>query len=165
MAFRSWGGWVAVGLTLIAAILTFLGGMLRRGCEMMAVRGQPPNWVFSVIWPLLFVFIAIAGYRIFSKTISVGRRIAFITILFLLALYPVVAWGLCSSAFGTLIIVMTILFLLMLMVAMIGKDAWSIVLLLPLLLWLSYATILSYRSAKVQLSNDPSVLSISALER
>jgi len=151
----TWAGWVGLGLVLIAAVVTFLGGRSRNRCILPPVKGQPPNAVFGIIWPILFVLLAIAGYRIFAKAQSTASRVLFIFVLLFISVYPFIAWAACSATFVTFIIVLGLVTLIALMIILVTKELGALFLLIPLAVWLTYASILSYRSTKVQPLTNP----------
>jgi benzodiazapine receptor len=37
----------------------------------------PPNWVFGPVWTLLYLMIAVAGWRVWKSNVSAGKRFAF----------------------------------------------------------------------------------------
>lgn len=137
---------------VISAFLIYLAGSLRR-CTYLPVEGQPPNWVFSIIWPILYMLLAYAGYRIWKvRDItgtkgSIGRRLAFFLLLGMLVLWPITQWIWCSPPFSLLIILLALILSIGLLIVMIPKDKVSSLLLLPLVLWLFYASILNWRVA------------------
>lgn len=137
----------------IAIFLIWLGGSLQR-CIYPSVKGQPSSWVFSVVWPILYICIAWAGVKIWkvrditeSKG-SIGRRCAYILLLAMLSLWPFVHWYWCAPSFSVIIILLALILSLILLIVMIPKDKIASLLLLPLVLWLSYASILNWRIAK-----------------
>lgn len=146
--------WIPILAVLVSAFLIYLAGSLRK-CIYPAVSGQPPGWVFSVIWPILYVLLAYAGERIWrvrditGKGGSFGRRLAFFLLLLMLILWPVFHWILCAPAFSMLIILISLILALGLFIVMLPKDGVAAVLLVPLILWLSYASILNWRTNKI----------------
>jgi tryptophan-rich sensory protein len=110
---------------------------------------MPLLWILSML--IVLICLGIAGYRIFDKTVSVGRRILFFSILLILVLWPIL-WITHTEnalAIGTLFVGIGILFTIMLMVMMMpkGKDIISSLFLIPLLLWFIGTFILTYKNA------------------
>lgn len=146
----AWVSFVAVGTTALLGVIA--GGIQR--CFYPAVKGQPPGWVFSVVWTILYFCLAFAGIRILAVKNnkgtgrSVGRHLAFFALLALLALWPFVQWYWCSTGVALLIIIMALILTIILIVIMIPKDKWASILLVPLALWLGYATLLNWRLAQ-----------------
>lgn len=145
--------WVPILGVAIGAFLIWLAGSMQR-CIYPRVEGQPPGWVFSIVWPILYVLLAWAGERIWrvrditGTKGSPGRRIAFFLLIGMLVLWPVVHWIWCSPAFSMVVILLALLLAFALMIVMVPKDWISSLLLLPLVLWLGYASILNWKIAK-----------------
>jgi benzodiazapine receptor len=135
--------WIPIACVVGAAILTSMGGLVKK-CE-YRVKEQPPGWVFSIVWPVLFILLGFAGQEIW-KTGSVSMKIAFILLLLTLIAWPLLQWGLCSPTLGVITIVLALTFTLCLAIGGVVLNTWIAVLLLPLLAWLSYATALDVQT-------------------
>ena len=136
---------LAVG---ISAFLIYIAGSLRK-CIYPSVEGQPPNWIFAVIWPILYVLIAWVGERIWRARENTGTRMLFFTLLGLLVLWPFVHWYWCTSSFSLVVIILALVLSIGLIVSIFPTDKIASLLLLPLVLWLSYASILNWRTARL----------------
>lgn len=104
---------------------------------------NPPNWVFGPVWTLLYVMIAIAGWRTFEQ-----RRAGFAMKAWLAQLVLNFAW---SPVFFTLhslsgafaIILMLLAAIVAFMLASWNEDRLALVLFVPYLAWTSFATLLN----------------------
>ncbi len=106
---------------------------------------NPPDWIFAPVWLTLYVFMAVAGWRIWG-TEDPGRnrtRFLFVLQLCLNGIWSFLFFGLRSPVLGLMDIglLWTSLFLLTL-------EAWRTeriagFLLMPYLIWVSFATYLN----------------------
>lgn len=107
----------------------------------------PPNWVFPVVWPILYIFMAIAAWLIWKEYgfDSARKELRwFILQLTLNAAWSWIFFGqqAISTALGEILLLwMAILFTTMLFRR---KNKIAAYLLVPYLLWVSYAVALNF---------------------
>jgi len=107
----------------------------------------PPNWVFPVVWNILFFLIALSLFYAWTSGKKESRKrvaIVFGINLFLNALWSLLFFSLKKTnlAFFELIVLwVSILFMIFTTRKINKKSAW---LLVPYLLWLTFAGILNY---------------------
>jgi translocator protein len=108
---------------------------------------SPPNWIFGPAWITLYLLMAVAAFLVWQKGMAhpgVGAALAvFVVQLLLNALWSPAFFGLRSPLAGAAVIV-----LLWLAIALTMLLFWQIArpaawLLLPYLLWVSYASALN----------------------
>ncbi len=126
----------------IVALAASSGVMFRPG-EWYAALAKPPwtppDWVFGPVWTVLYVFIAIAGWIIFSLP---GTRLArglWVAQLALNALWSFLFFGLQSTwlALADIVALMVCISFLMYVADTVSRTAmW---LLAPYLAWVGYA--------------------------
>jgi tryptophan-rich sensory protein len=110
----------------------------------------PPNWVFPIAWSILFFLIALAMYFSWINARKTGKRdivLIFGINLLLNILWSVFYFGMkeLKIAFFDLILLwISIWFMIFLTYKVDKKAAW---LLVPYLLWVSFAGVLNYLSA------------------
>lgn len=114
---------------------------------------NPPSWVFGPVWTTLYALMGVAAWLVWrrlddgSPSTSLRAKIAlaiFIAQLFLNTLWSVLFFGLQSPGWALVEIIFLWLAILATMIAFgkISKPAmW---LLLPYLLWVSFASYLNY---------------------
>lgn len=108
---------------------------------------SPPNWVFGPVWTTLYTLMGISAYLIWQKGIQKKQvKDALRTFgeqLVLNALWSILFFGLKNP----LLAFVEILFLWILIVATMVKfyrlNKWAAYLLIPYLLWVSFASILN----------------------
>ncbi len=116
--------------------------------ELVKPEAQPPGWVFGVIWPILYLMTGLAFAMVLHAR---GARYRGLAIgLFLAQLILNLGWS--PTFFGrhqvttALFLIVTILVLAIATTFIFGRvrkaAAW---LMLPYLIWLSFATILNFQ--------------------
>lgn len=107
---------------------------------------SPPNWLFGPVWTLLYLFMAISFYMVWTAKFKGSKKPAFIAYavqLSLNLLWSLVFFGLQAPWFGVAVIVA-----MLVAIAVNIKLFWPIsqkaaYLLVPYLLWVSFATALN----------------------
>ncbi len=134
---------VFVALTILAALVgsRFMPGAWYAGLAKPTFT--PPNWVFPVVWPVLYVLIALAGWLAWRARASLavtvwGGQLA------LNALWSYLMFGLHRTDLALAEII-----LLWLAIAVFVISAWkpartAALLFLPYLAWVSFALLLNF---------------------
>lgn len=113
---------------------------------------QPPGWVFGVVWSILYILLGVSGYFAWRDSDRDIENI--VIILFILLNISLNAWWLIFSNICAQLasfVSILILFLQTIATVFIGfKKGFnkSGLLTLPLVLWLMFASTLSYLSIK-----------------
>lgn len=107
---------------------------------------NPPDWVFAPVWTLLYIFMAVAAWRVWRTPRSPARRNALL--LFAVQLVLNVVWSLLF--FGLQQIGMALVEITTLLVAIVANaivfrrlDSLAGVLFVPYVLWVGYASLLN----------------------
>lgn len=146
--------WLALaGFLLVAFAAGFVGNLLQgddvgtRYLSFERPAWAPPQEAFGIVWPVLYVLIGIAAWRVWD--VAGGLRPARVALslwvaqLVVNAIWPGVFFG--ANEFGLAIPV--ILLLVALVVATVWRfaehDKLAAALLVPYLLWISYAAALN----------------------
>lgn len=106
---------------------------------------NPPNWVFAPVWTTLYVLMAFAGWRIWKINSSVKNRLRF---LFSAQLVLNGIWSFLFFKLRSPLIALIDILVLWGFVFILIKNLWkwdkqSSLLLIPYLLWLSFALYLN----------------------
>jgi tryptophan-rich sensory protein len=103
---------------------------------------NPPNWVFPPVWTILYVLIAIAGWRVWDRGLTVPQQLWWAQLV-LNFLWSPTFFGFQQMGAGLIVIAL-------LLVSIIGfiKVTWnseqvSALLFVPYLLWVAFATLLN----------------------
>jgi tryptophan-rich sensory protein len=107
----------------------------------------PPNWLFGPAWITLYLLMAVAAYLVWQKGLrqpGVSAALAaFVLQLLLNAAWSPVFFGLRSALAGAVIIVLLWLAILLSMALFFKVSRPAAWLLLPYLLWVTYASALN----------------------
>jgi translocator protein len=146
--------WLALGVFVILALAAGIVGSLVQGDDVggryLALERPvwaPPQDAFGIVWPILYVFIGVAGWRIWRAAGGVRPAATALTLwaaqLVVNASWSGVFFGL--ESFGAAIAVIAVLDLLViaLVAAAWRHDRLGAALLVPYLLWILYATALN----------------------
>jgi benzodiazapine receptor len=105
---------------------------------------NPPNWIFAPAWTLLYVMIAVAGWRTFLQdSKGVAFKVWLGQMLLNFAWSPVV-FTFHSLALGLAIIMTMQLLVLTFIVIQWRPDRVSAVLFVPYAAWVAFASLLNY---------------------
>ncbi len=109
---------------------------------------NPPSWVFGPVWTVLYVLMGVATFLVWKRG---GERkaarqafMAFVTQLFLNAIWSVLFFGLQRPDLALIDIVLLWIMIVVTMVFFARVSKTSAWLLLPYLAWVSFATYLNY---------------------
>jgi tryptophan-rich sensory protein len=108
---------------------------------------RPPNWVFGPAWAVLFTTIAIAGWRVWSKSpetdVSVALTIYFVHLL-LNAAWSWLYFGLRRIDLAFYEILVLWASILAMIIAFHPIDETASLMLLPYLAWVTFASTLTF---------------------
>lgn len=107
---------------------------------------SPPNWVFGPVWTILYVLMGISLYLVWEKSKNYREYYVsfFVIHLVLNAAWSYVFFGLENPfwAFVNIIILWIMIVAMVVMYYRISK--WASILLVPYLLWVSFASVLNF---------------------
>lgn len=107
----------------------------------------PPNWIFSPVWIILFIIMGISLFFVWRKADHPKFKIAFIFFfvqLILNVLWSIFFFGLRSPFLGLADIVALWIAILLTIQYSIKISKFAGVLLIPYLLWVSFASLLNF---------------------
>jgi len=109
---------------------------------------NPPNWIFGPVWTVLYVLMGIAAGIVWSKGFHhKWVKTAMYHFLFQLifnAAWSLVFFGMKSPAYALLIIIILLALIILTMKWFRIVSKTAALLLVPYLLWVSFASILNY---------------------
>lgn len=103
---------------------------------------NPPNWVFPPVWTVLYILIAIAGWRVWDQELTIPQQLWWAQLV-LNFLWSPTFFGLQQMGLALLVIVLLLLVSLGFIVATWKSEQISALLFLPYLLWVAFATLLN----------------------
>ncbi|MDX1920268.1 MAG: TspO/MBR family protein [Candidatus Caenarcaniphilales bacterium] len=105
----------------------------------------PPNWIFGPVWTSLYALMGISAWLIYhSKSEQKQRALTiFFTQLFINFIWSFLFFGLKSTLWGFVGIIALLLSIILTMIKFHKISKWAFGLLVPYLLWVSFATYIS----------------------
>ena len=132
---------IPLGVGALAGILS--GSGMREYSQMNQPPLSPPGWVFPIVWSALYLLMGYASYRVYTADADKAQKrnalISYGIQLFLNFLWPLVFFGLgwYLTAFWLLLLLWIAIFLTIRAFSSIDERAGD--LLLPYILWVSFA--------------------------
>ena len=136
--------WFFLGLPLaVGGLAALLAGGMKNYNDFAQPPLSPPGWVFPVVWSLLYLAMGYASFRVYTRESDIGqRRLALILYglqLFFNFLWPIVFFR--FEAFLAAFVVLIVLWILIVLTMwqFYKSDERSGDLLIPYLLWVTFA--------------------------
>lgn len=139
-------------ISLLVFLIVVLGGGLLIGyatlpgewyASLVKPSFNPPSWVFGPAWSLLYVLIAIAGWRIWRREPHGAAMKLWVAQLVLNFLWSPVFFGAQRIAGALAIIVLLLIAIMAFMAAARRVDRVAFWLFVPYALWVAFATSLN----------------------
>jgi translocator protein len=107
---------------------------------------NPPDWIFAPVWTLLYVLMGVAAWRVWKGAGFAGAGVAlglFVGQLCLNALWSYIFFG--AHSLGTALAEIVLLWCAILATIMMFRkvDRFASILLVPYLMWVSFAAVLN----------------------
>lgn len=144
----NWSKWATLAVFVIGTLgMGTLIGMLTLPGEWYAALDKPffnpPNWIFGPVWTILYIMIAIAGWRIWQrnfKGLSMQVWFAQLAANFM--------WSPVFFAMHQLGLALAIIAIMVLLTVIFIRSTWhsdraAAMLMLPYLAWISFAALLN----------------------
>tara|TARA_B100000214_G_C23659504_1_gene486782 strand:+ start:16 stop:480 length:465 start_codon:yes stop_codon:yes gene_type:complete len=104
---------------------------------------NPPSWVFAPVWTMLYVMMAIAIWKIWINSYDLKILKLYFVHLFFNGTWSIVFFGFHQIGLALINLIIILIFILLLMKNYFNKNKISFYLMIPYLLWSSYALILN----------------------
>ncbi|MGA2668921.1 MAG: TspO/MBR family protein [Ignavibacteria bacterium] len=108
---------------------------------------KPPNWIFGPVWTVLYLMMGISLFLVWRQrdTVNISQAVMFFSIqLILNALWSFIFFGMKLLLLGFIEICLLWIFILLSIISFSGISLTASLLLIPYLLWVSYASVLNY---------------------
>jgi translocator protein len=108
---------------------------------------NPPDWVFGPVWITLYFMMGISFYLIWKNENSSVTKIPiiiFIVHLFLNSIWTIIFFGFKSPGFAFIEIIILWILILICIIQFYPISTTASVLLIPYLLWVSFASVLNF---------------------
>lgn len=108
----------------------------------------PPNWVFAPVWTILFLLMGIAAYLVWRQGWS-NPQVRTAVVIFLIHLIVNILWsavffGLRAPMAAFFVIIALWLLILVIIILFANITVTAGILLIPYLLWVSFASVLNF---------------------
>ena len=103
----------------------------------------PPGWLFGPVWTLLYIMIAVTGWRLWTIGGSAGLKLLWMVQMVLNFFWSPVFFGAQKPLLALAVILALLLAILMFLVVAWRQDRLSLLLFLPYGLWVGFATALN----------------------
>ena len=106
---------------------------------------SPPDWLFPVVWTILYALMGISTYLIYEKDKDINKK-AFIVYALQLALnfiWPIFFFGFKAYLFSFIILILLIIFVVTMIACFYKENKTAGFLQIPYLLWLVFAAYLN----------------------
>jgi translocator protein len=104
---------------------------------------NPPNWIFGPVWTILYIMMGIALYLAIRKKVSKKAIIFFIAQLVLNTLWTIIFFGMHNLLIALIEIMILWIFILLTIIEFHKKSRAAAYLMIPYILWVSFATLLN----------------------
>jgi tryptophan-rich sensory protein len=104
---------------------------------------NPPNWLFGPVWTTLYILMGIALYLVLKKKNTKRAKILFISQLILNTLWTIIFFGMHNPLLAFIEIIILWTAILLTIQEFRKKSLAAAYLLIPYLLWVSFASILT----------------------
>lgn len=109
---------------------------------------SPPNWLFGPAWVTLYILMGISVYLVWQKIeqnkTTRGALWLFLIHLFFNAIWSIIFFGLQNPGLAFINVIILWLLIIALMVKFWKINRWATYLLIPYLLWVSFASYLNF---------------------
>ena len=145
-----WKFMLCLASTLLTGIIgtIFMKGAINGWYQyLMKPSFTPPAWLFGPVWTILYLMIGYAAYRVYkNRTLSAIKVpvVIFMIQLVLNAAWTLVFFTLQSISGGLLVILLLWLSILGLIQSFAKESKVAAMLLIPYLLWVSFAAVLNF---------------------
>ena len=136
-------------IILITFSASFIGGYVTTSfkepwySEIILPSFNPPSWVFAPVWTALYIMMSLAIWRVWIKLSDKKILAIYFYHLFFNATWSVIFFGFHLIELALFNLIIILFFIIKLMRIYFKKERFSFYLMVPYLLWSSYAFILN----------------------
>ena len=136
-------------IILITFSASFIGGYVTTSfkepwySEIILPSFNPPSWVFAPVWTALYIMMSLAIWRVWIKLSDKKILAIYFYHLFFNATWSVIFFGFHLIELALFNLIIILFFIIKLMQIYFKKERFSFYLMVPYLLWSSYAFILN----------------------
>jgi len=142
--------YLSLGLILLVTfVASGIGGFITSSfkepwySEIILPTFNPPSWVFSPVWTVLYIFMSVAAWIAWNKTSDKKILQIYFVHLFFNATWSIIFFGFHQIFIALIDLGIILIFIIWLMKIYYKVNKISFLLMIPYLLWSSYALILN----------------------
>ena len=137
---------ISEGIGIVAGCLTMDANMTYASLKKPIF--SPPGIVFAIVWPILFLLMAVASYRVWSKHVT-DKRVKGALITYGIQLILNFLWSMIFFRFNLIAIAFLELIVLLIFIIITAYKFYRIdriagYLMIPYILWVIFAGVLNY---------------------
>lgn len=146
-------GWMVLAIYLLATATASITGSFASNPDTSSWYQalnqppfQPPSWAFGVVWPILYLLMAYAGWRADTaapQANKIGLRLRYGAQLLLNAAWTIAFFALQSIIGGLIVILALLVSIIIWMLAARHYDRLAAWLFAPYVTWVTFATLLN----------------------
>ena len=136
-------------ILLITFIPSAIGGFITASfkepwySEIILPSFNPPSWVFAPVWTTLYIMMALAIWKIWINSFDLKPLQLYFIHLFFNGTWSIIFFGFHEIGLALINLFIILIFIFLLMKSYLKLDKISFYLMIPYLLWSSYALILN----------------------
>ena len=111
--------------------------------EILLPSFNPPSWIFGPVWTILYIFMSIAAWSAWKKTADKKILQIYFVHLFFNSIWSVIFFGFHQILIALIDLIIILIFITWLMKIYYQVNKISFLLMIPYLLWSSYALVLN----------------------
>ncbi len=104
---------------------------------------NPPSWVFGPVWTTLYVFMSVAIWKVWTKFYEIKILVIYFIHILFNASWSVVFFGFHEILLSLINLIIILAMVIYLTIIFKSRDNLSFLLMVPYLLWSSYALFLN----------------------
>ena len=142
--------YLSLGLILLVTfVASGIGGFVTSSfkepwySEIILPSFNPPSWVFGPVWTILYIFMSVAAWSAWNKTSDKKILQIYFLHLFFNSIWSVIFFGFHQVFIALIDLVVILIFIIWLMKIYYQVNKISFLLMIPYLLWSSYALMLN----------------------
>ncbi len=142
--------YLSLGLILLVTfVASGIGGFVTSSfkepwySEIILPSFNPPSWVFGPVWTILYIFMSVAAWSAWNTTSDKKILQIYFVHLFFNSIWSVIFFGFHQIFVALIDLVIILIFIIWLMKIYYQFNKISFLLMIPYLLWSSYALILN----------------------
>ena len=111
--------------------------------EIILPSFNPPSWVFAPVWTTLYIMMSVSIWKIWINSFDSNILKLYFIHLFFNGMWSILFFGFHEIGLALINLIIIIIFIVLLMRKYLSRDKVSFYLMIPYLLWSSYALILN----------------------